>query len=342
MSSEKKTRILDSWQEELNEQARRTTEVLDRSNTVPGAFAEPATPELPSTLNAPPASRWPGHLLALGVTTALGGAALQWGQWSWAAWQWQPLWGGLVGGLGVALAGSGLFAWRDLRRQRLRLSALEQLRAEMQQALREHDQRLAVDWLDRLQQVYADTPLLASLQQACAGLDGSHTAEEVARRLNLQFYQPIDVQARQIIRQESVTTGVLVASSPWVAVDLLLVVWRNIRLMQRVAVCYGLPIGRFSRWRLARHVLRNIALAGGTEVAMSALSDSLLSGLLEKVAARIGQGVGVGLYSARLGHFTLDLSRAAPLAEQQQLIEDNRGIVRMMKERLGRSIDGSL
>ena len=80
----------------------------------------------------------------------------------------------------------------------------------------------------------------------------------------------------------------------------------------------------------------------GGEVAMSALSDSLLSGLLEKVAARIGQGVGVGLYSARLGHFTLDLSRAAPLAEQQQLIEDNRGIVRMMKERLGRSIDGSL
>lgn len=342
MSSDKKTRILDSWQDALDAQPSRTTEVLGSSDAVPDAFVDATQPTLPSTLNAPPTSRWPGRLAALALTTALGGAALQWGQWTWAAWQWQPLWGALVGGLGTALAGSGLLAWRDLRRQRHRLSALEQLRAEMQAALREHDQRLAVDWLDRLQQVYADTPLATSLQQACAGLDGSHSAEEVARRLNLQFYQPIDQQARQIIRQESVTTGVLVASSPWVAVDLLLVVWRNIRLMQRVAVCYGLPIGRFSRWRLARHVLRNIALAGGTEVAMSALSDSLLSGLLEKVAARIGQGVGVGLYSARLGHFTLDLSRAAPLAEKQQLIEDNRGIVRMMKERLGRSIDGGL
>ncbi len=342
MSSDKKTRILDSWQDALDAQPSRTTEVLGSSDAVPDAFVDATQPTLPSTLNAPPASRWPGRLAALALMTALGGAALQWGQWTWAAWQWQPLWGALVGGLGTALAGSGLLAWRDLRRQRHRLSALEQLRAEMQAALREHDQRLAVDWLDRLQQVYADTPLATSLQQACAGLDGSHSAEEVARRLNLQFYQPIDQQARQIIRQESVTTGVLVASSPWVAVDLLLVVWRNIRLMQRVAVCYGLPIGRFSRWRLARHVLRNIALAGGTEVAMSALSDSLLSGLLEKVAARIGQGVGVGLYSARLGHFTLDLSRAAPLAEKQQLIEDNRGIVRMMKERLGRSIDGGL
>ncbi|MEL0168033.1 MAG: TIGR01620 family protein [Pseudomonadaceae bacterium] len=342
MSSEKKTRILDSWLDQQEAQPSRTTEVLGSADALPDAFADAAQPALPSTLNAPPASRWPGRVAALALATALGGAGLQWGQWSWAAWQWQPLWGVLVGGLGAALAGSGLLAWRDLRRQRHRLSALEQLRAEMQSALRGHDQRLAVDWIDRLQQVYAGTPLLSVLQQACAGLDGSHTAEEVARRLNLQFYQPIDLQARQIIRQESVTTGVLVASSPWVAVDLLLVVWRNIRLMQRVAVCYGLPIGRFSRWRLARHVLRNIALAGGTEVAMSALSDSLLSGLLEKVAARIGQGLGVGLYSARLGHFTLDLSRAAPLAEKQQLIEDNRGIVRMMKERLGRSIDGGL
>lgn len=342
MSTEQKTRIIDTWQGEQQGDTERATEVVGSADTMPDAFSESAQAALPSTLNAPPASRWPGRLVRLALAAGLGGAVLQWGQWSWAAWQWQPLWGALVGGIGLALAGSGLLALRDLRRQRHRLSSLEQLRAEMQQAMAEHDQRLAVDWLDRLQRVYADTPLAGNLRQACAGLDGSHSAEEVARRLNLQFYQPIDQQARQIIRQESVATGALVASSPWVAIDLLLVVWRNIRLMQRVAVCYGLPIGRFSRWRLARHVLRNIALAGGTEVAMGALSDSLLSGLLEKVAARIGQGVGVGLYSARLGHFTLDLSRAAPLAEKQQLVEDNRGIIRMMKERLGRSIDGGL
>ena len=89
-------------------------------------------------------------------------------------------------------------------------------------------------------------------------------------------------------------------------------------------------------------MLRNIALAGGTEVAVSALSDSLLSGLLEKLAARVGQGVGVGLYSSRLGHFTLDLCRAVPVAEAQMLVEDNKGIIRMMKERLGQLNDGRL
>lgn len=341
MKDENKTRILDSWDIPDEAGEARVTELLGDVDAVQMQATASEVP-LPGTLNAPPQSRWPSRLLKLGVMVALGGAALQWSQWAWASWQWHPVAGGLVAGAGALLGAVGLFALRDLRRQRHRLSELEQLRHEMQSALKDPSQRLAVDWLDRLAHVYAATPLAARLSAACADLDAAHDAEEVSRRLNLQFYQAIDQQARQIVRNESVGTGLLVASSPWVSVDLMLVVWRNIRMMQRIAVCYGLPIGRLSRWRLARHVLRNIALAGGTEMAMGALSDSLLSGLLEKLAARIGQGMGIGLYSARLGHFTLDLCRAVPLSETGALLEDNKGIIRTMKERLGRTSDDKL
>ncbi|ROZ81453.1 DUF697 domain-containing protein [Pseudomonas neustonica] len=341
MKDENKTRILDSWDIPDETGEARVTELLGDVHAVQMQATASEVP-LPGTLNAPPQSRWPSRLLKLGVMVALGGAALQWSQWAWASWQWHPVAGGLVAGAGALLGAVGLFALRDLRRQRHRLSELEQLRHEMQSALKDPSQRLAVDWLDRLAHVYAATPLAARLSAACADLDAAHDAEEVSRRLNLQFYQAIDQQARQIVRNESVGTGLLVASSPWVSVDLMLVVWRNIRMMQRIAVCYGLPIGRLSRWRLARHVLRNIALAGGTEMAMGALSDSLLSGLLEKLAARIGQGMGIGLYSARLGHFTLDLCRAVPLSETGALLEDNKGIIRTMKERLGRTSDDKL
>ncbi|MBA6419513.1 TIGR01620 family protein [Pseudomonas sp. 5Ae-yellow] len=341
MKDENKTRILDSWDIPDETGEARVTELLGDVDALQMQATASEVP-LPGTLNAPPQSRWPSRLLKLGVMVALGGAALQWSQWAWASWQWHPVAGGLVAGAGALLGAVGLFALRDLRRQRHRLSELEQLRHEMQSALKDPSQRLAVDWLDRLAHVYAATPLAARLSAACADLDAAHDAEEVSRRLNLQFYQAIDQQARQIVRNESVGTGLLVASSPWVSVDLMLVVWRNIRMMQRIAVCYGLPIGRLSRWRLARHVLRNIALAGGTEMAMGALSDSLLSGLLEKLAARIGQGMGIGLYSARLGHFTLDLCRAVPLSETGALLEDNKGIIRTMKERLGRTSDDKL
>ena len=341
MKDENKTRILDSWDIPDETGEARVTELLGDVDALQMQATASEVP-LPGTLNAPPQSRWPSRLLKLGVMVALGGAALQWSQWAWASWQWHAVAGGLVAGAGALLGAVGLFALRDLRRQRHRLSELEQLRHEMQSALKDPSQRLAVDWLDRLAHVYAATPLAARLSAACADLDAAHDAEEVSRRLNLQFYQAIDQQARQIVRNESVGTGLLVASSPWVSVDLMLVVWRNIRMMQRIAVCYGLPIGRLSRWRLARHVLRNIALAGGTEMAMGALSDSLLSGLLEKLAARIGQGMGIGLYSARLGHFTLDLCRAVPLSETGALLEDNKGIIRTMKERLGRTSDDKL
>src|SRR5690606_41288336 len=109
-----------------------------------------------------------------------------------------------------------------------------------------------------------------------------------------------------MLRRDVVAAGMLVATSLCVAVAMLQVLWRNLRMMRRIALCYGLPGSQVSSWRLARYVLRNIASAGGTEAAIGALTDSLLSGVLEKLAARVVHGVVVGLYSARLGLYPLD------------------------------------
>ena len=334
-----KTRILETWEQSATEAELTRTRIIGEASMTPREQEIAEELPLPGAINAPPLSPWPRRLWRAAVGVALGGAVYEWSTWTLAAWQWHPVAGGLLGALGVGIAGTGLLAWRDLRRQRGRLTELEQLRLEMQAALADPRERLAVDWLDRLQQLYANTPLASRMRIACADLDGSHGAEEVSRRLNLLFYQPLDMQARQMVRRGAIGTGMLVATSPWVAVDLLLVVWRNLRMMQRVAVCFGLPMGQLGRWRLARHVLRNIALAGGTEMAIGALSDSLLSGIMEKLAARIGQGIGVGLYSARLGHFTLDLCRAVPLPDRQMLAEDNRGVINGIRERLGKVKD---
>lgn len=333
-----KTRILETWEPSIADRPD-VTRVLGEATLSPREQEIAEQLPMPGTLNAPPLSRWPGRLARLALAAVGAGAVYEWCEWTVSAWQWQPVAGGLLGVVGAALAGSGLIAWRDIRRQRTRLTELEQLRLEMQRALDDGRERLSLDWLDRLQTLYRDTPLAERLRAVCAELDGSHTADEVARRLNLLFYQPLDEQARQMIRRDSIGTGMLVATSPWVTIDLLLVVWRNIRMMQKVAVCFGLPIGQLGRWRLARHVLRNIALAGGTEMAIGALSDSLLSGLMEKLAARVGQGIGISLYSSRLGHFTLDICRAVPITDKAMLIDDNRGIIHGLKQRLGKVTD---
>jgi putative membrane protein len=333
-------RILETWEPAAGAQPTDARVLEQVEHHAPTSGAEVPLPS--GILNAPALSPWPRRLGRLLLAVALGGAAVEWTQWSLAAWAWSPLAGALTGAVGLGIAGAGLLSWRGIRQQRQRLTALEQLRKEMRLALRSGEERLALDWLDRLQALYTDTPLAERMNSACAGLDQSYTAQEISRRLNAQFYQPLDALARRLIRSESVGTGMLVATSPWVAVDLMLVVWRNIRMMQRVAICYGLPIGQLGRWRLARHVLRNIALAGGSEMAIGALSDSVLSGLMEKLAARVGQGIGIGLYSSRLGHFTLDLCRAVPLPDKGGLAEDNRGIIQGIRERLGRTPDDRL
>ena len=336
MNREHKTRILETLSEPAAADPQATRILGDAIPEQPTPLSSQEQP-LPGVANAPPRSRWPGRLGRLTLATVLGVAGWEWAQWSLSAWHWQPLAGALVAALGLALTGTACKAWLDIRRQRARLTDVEQLRLEMQAALADPRERLAVDWLERLQSLYEDTPLGSRLHAACADLDQSHSAEEVSRRLNQQFYQPLDSLARQMLQRDAVSTGLLVATSPWVAVDILLVIWRNMRLMRRIAQCYGLPVSQLSSWRLARHVLRNIALAGGTEAAIGALSDSLLSGVLEKLAARVGQGVGVGLYSARLGHFTLDLCRAVPLRDRKVLAEDNQGIIQGIRDRLGRT-----
>lgn len=331
-----KTRIVETLDEPNAAEPSQRTRILGAAEQQAQEQQIHAQLPEPGLLNAPPRSRWPKRLGRLVGVTLLGGAIVEWSQWTLAAWGWQPLAGIALGLVGTLLLGTGLKAWRDITRQRARLTDLEQLRVEMQSALADPRDRLAVDWLERLQGLYADTPLAYRLTNACKDLDVSHDAEEISRRLNLLFYQPLDLQARQMLKRDAIGTGLLVATSPWMTVDMLLVVWRNIRMMQRIAICFGLPITQLSSWRLARHVLRNIALAGGTEMAIGALSDSLLSGVLEKLAARVGQGVGVGLYSARLGHFTLDLCRAVPLPNRDILAEDNRGIIQGIRERLGK------
>lgn len=341
MNKEQKTRILETLSEPPVD-AVQTTRILGEATLEQPEPLSVSEPSLPGLSNAPPNSRWPARLGKLVLTVVLAAATWEWSQWVLSAWQWQPVVGALVGLLGVVLVGTGLKAWLDVRSQRARLTGMEQMRLEMQTALADSQERLPADWLDRLQELYADTPLAGRMHAACADLDRSHSANEISRRLNQQFYQPLDTMARRFLQRDAVGTGLLVATSPWVAVDILLVVWRNMRMMRRIAMCYGLPVSQLSSWRLARHVLRNIALAGGTEAAIGALSDSLLSGVLEKLAARVGQGVGVGLYSARLGHFTLDLCRAVPLQDRQVVVEDNKGIIRGIKDRLGRAADDKI
>ena len=92
------------------------------------------------------------------------------------------------------------------------------------------------------------------------------------------------------------------------------VAWRNIRLVNRIAKIYGIELGYFSRLRLMKLVLLNIAVAGATELLQDVGMNWLSQDLTAKLSVRAAQGIGVGLLTARLGIKTIEFCR--PLAFQ--------------------------
>jgi putative membrane protein len=101
----------------------------------------------------------------------------------------------------------------------------------------------------------------------------------------------------------------MVAVSPLAAADMLLVAWRNISLINRISKEYGVELGYWSRIKLLRMTLINMATAGGTELAIDAGMDLLSMDLTAKLSTRAAQGVGVGLLTARLGIKAAELMR---------------------------------
>ncbi|MFW6346319.1 MAG: TIGR01620 family protein, partial [Halomonas sp.] len=135
--------------------------------------------------------------------------------------------------------------------------------------------------------------------------------------LDHHLLAPRDREARRLISRMSGETAVMVAVSPLTLVDMALVAWRSLAMIDRLCRLYGLELGYAGRIRLLRSVLYQMAFAGATELAGEAGMDMLSLNLAGRISARAGQGLGSGLLSARLGLRTQRLARPLPFATSE-------------------------
>ncbi|TCP92160.1 putative membrane protein [Cricetibacter osteomyelitidis] len=146
-------------------------------------------------------------------------------------------------------------------------------------------------------------------------INEAHSGQEVTYLFSQNVLQQIDTQAKKMITRHASEATVIVAISPLALVDMFFIAWRNIRLINQLAKLYGIELGYFSRIRLLRMVLLNIAFAGATELVHDFGMDWLSQDLTAKLSARAAQGIGIGLLTARLGIKTMEFCR--PLTFQQ-------------------------
>ncbi|WP_279157312.1 YcjF family protein [Obesumbacterium proteus] len=240
---------------------------------------------------------------------------VQWFHQAWVQQDWIALGGTVAGGL-IVLAGVGslITEWRRLYRLRERA----QERDVARDLLHSHGIGQGKAFCEKLMQQANLDQSHPAVQRWQASLHETHNDREVVE-LYCKLVQPVlDVQARREISRYAAESTLMIAVSPLALVDMAFIAWRNIRLINRIAALYGIELGYFSRIRLFRLVLLNIAFAGASELVREVGMDWISQDLAARLSARAAQGIGAGLLTARLGIKAMELCRPLPWLENDK------------------------
>jgi putative membrane protein len=166
--------------------------------------------------------------------------------------------------------------------------------------------RVLTRWAHRLPDEAGACEHVAVWRQASA------RGDEVAAQTELDVMLcGIDTRVDIEIRREAAKTGLLVTLSGIAILDALLCTWRNIRLMRRIAAAYGGRPGMVGTIRLLRMVLLHAVAVDLTQHAADVVSTRIGA-----VAAAGGQGLVAATLTARLGLWTQQVCRPAPIARR--------------------------
>ncbi|MCL9641000.1 YcjF family protein [Rahnella victoriana] len=262
----------------------------------------------------PRRSLW-GKIVRLGVAVlgiSVVAQGVQWVHEAWIQQDWVALGACTAGGL-IILAGVGSIATEWRRLYRLRQRADE--RDEARELMHSHGLGQGRAFCEKLAAQAGLDNSHPALQRWKASLHETQNDREVVE-LYARLVQPVlDVQARREISHSAAESALMIAVSPLALVDMAFIAWRNLRLVNRIAVLYGIELGYYSRIRLFRLVLLNMAFAGASELVREVGMDWMSQDLAARLSARAAQGIGAGLLTARLGIKTMELCRPLPWLE---------------------------
>ena len=239
-------------------------------------------------------------------------------QWTMTAWQtndWAALGGCAAGALIVgAGVGSVVTEWRRLWRLRQRAEERDEARTLMHS----HSVGKGRAFCEGLARQAGLDQSHPALQRWYAAIHETQSDREVVS-LYAHLVQPVlDAQARREISRSAAESTLMIAVSPLALVDMGFIAWRNLRLINRIANLYGIELGYYSRLRLFRLVLINIAFAGASELVREIGMDWMSQDLAARLSTRAAQGIGAGLLTARLGIKAMELCRPLPWIDKDK------------------------
>jgi putative membrane protein len=173
-------------------------------------------------------------------------------------------------------------------------------------------------FIRELSAFYADKPHAIHYQRCIDSLPDYANDREVLAHIDVVFLQPLDREALRRVSRYSAQTGVVVAASPWAIVDIVLVLWRSIKMIDDVAQTYGMRPSRLNRLKLLKKVIHQLAFIAVSEVVLDELLEQMGAVTIVGIAStRIAQGLGASVYTAKIGLAAMQVSRPCELSENQ-------------------------
>ncbi|CCN83387.1 conserved hypothetical protein [Vibrio nigripulchritudo SFn27] len=292
-----------------------------------------AVPELDEAIKPSTKRRWGLTGLLAGFTGLVGWqtvdtfvTAIQSGDWLSFGW---ATFVAAIAALGVGAIGKELWRLRKLRHQ---FSTQEEAKA-----LYDADQiGKAKPFCMNVAKQAGVSEMSPAYDRWVNAINANHSDQEVLQMYDSIVLKDLDAKGKALITKSAGESALLVAVSPLATADMLLVAWRNYKLIDDLAKLYGVELGYWSRIRLLKLVLVNMAAAGATELVADASMDLLSMDLAGKVSTRAAQGIGVGLLTARLGIRAMSLLRPVAWQPESQikLGEVRKGIVSRISKSL--------
>lgn len=218
----------------------------------------------------------------------------------------------LVGGQGLRLL------WRYTR-DRDTLESLNDIQQDAQRLTSANDFGDAGPFIQRLQDFYADKPQAIFYQRCIDQLPDYSNDREIIEHIERVFVQPLDSEALRRVSSFSLQTGAAVAVSPWASLDILLSLWRSLKMIDEVAQVYGIRPSLTNRYKLLKQVTHQLIFVGATDIMIDQLmSEFGAASLTTMTSTRIGQGVGAGIYTARIGIAAMAVSRPIEFNSQNK------------------------
>ena len=188
------------------------------------------------------------------------------------------------------------------------------------------DQQLIAE----LKLFYAGKPQQALLDQCLSSMPDYALGHEVTVHINDVFVKPLDAEALKRVTRFSSKTGITVALSPWAAVDMALSLWSNIKMIDEIGQVYGVRPSFINRIAMLKNIIGHLAVAGASEFAVDQILEEVGgASIASHFSVRLSQGLGVGLYSAKIGLATMTVSRPMEFIDNKP---DLKSLTRLLVE----------